>query len=156
MTTSSWTDHLEKYASVALAIFKYAALLRSSPPSKTTFDEISRIGNISFRFAERGKVDHYCTNLSGWLASPVPREKIVSTRYLLEQYNPDELSAAMQLLDPRKAAIGVTCKELPKDVTGTWDQTEPIYGTQYRQQKLSEEFIKEVSSGIQWSAQVRQ
>ncbi|KAK8849760.1 hypothetical protein IAR55_005095 [Kwoniella newhampshirensis] len=140
-------DGLVHYRDVALAIFKYISLLRSQPPSSEAFNEIKAISEISFRFAERGRTSTYCSSLSSWLQTPVPREKIVSSKWLVEEFKSDELSAALQLLDPRRAAIGVTCKELPKDVEGTFDKTEPIYGTEYTRVKFSEDFLREAMAG---------
>lgn len=138
-------EGLEHYQDVALAIFKYTSLLRSTPPSKDTFEEIKAIADISFRYAERGKAMSYANGLSSYLQSPVPREKVISSKWVIEEFKQDELNAALQLLDPRKATIGVTCRDLPKDVQGGYDKTEPIYGTQYKSVKLSEAFLKEVS-----------
>ncbi|WVF68403.1 hypothetical protein IAT40_003168 [Kwoniella sp. CBS 6097] len=140
-------EGLAHYKDVALAIFKYISLLRSQPPSEEAFNEIKAISEISFRFAERGRVSSYCASLSGFMQSPVPREKVISSKWLVEEYRKDELQAALQLLDPRRATIGVTCKELPKDVEGTFDQKEAIYGTEYKRVKFDEEFLKEAMAG---------
>ncbi|WVQ84726.1 hypothetical protein IAT38_006883 [Cryptococcus sp. DSM 104549] len=140
-------DGLQHYRDVALVIFKYIALLRSQPPALDAFNEIKAIADISFKFAERGRTSHYCTNMSSWLQSPVPREKLVSSKWLIEEYREDDLSKAIQLLDPRRANVSVTCKELPGSVEGTWDGKERIYGTEYKQIKLDEEFMKEAISG---------
>ncbi len=128
-------------------MFKYIALLRSQPPSRTIFNEMKQIGDISFRFAERGRTADYVSGLSGWMQEPVPREKIVSSKYTLEAFNEDELAAGLMLLDPRRATMGVISQTLPKDVAaeGSWDKVEPIYGTQYTQRRLSDDFIREVS-----------
>ncbi|WVO15036.1 hypothetical protein L204_102679 [Cryptococcus depauperatus] len=140
-------DGLEHYRDVALVIFKYISLLRSQPPSTEAFNEIKSIADISFRFAERGRTSSYCTNLSSWLQTPVPREKIISSKWLVEEYNEKELSSALQLLDPRRANIGVTCRELPKGTEGSWDNKEPVYGTEFKKVKFDEEFLKEAMSG---------
>ncbi|WVR07976.1 hypothetical protein IAU60_005019 [Kwoniella sp. DSM 27419] len=140
-------EGLEHYKEVALAIFKYISLLRSQPPSEEAFNEIKAISEISFRFAERGRVSSYCASLSGMMQSPVPREKIVSSKWLVEEYKRDELEAALQLLDPRRAYIGVTCRELPKSVEGTFDQKEAIYQTEYKRVKFDQEFLKEAMAG---------
>ena len=126
-------------------MFKYISLLRSQPPSSAIFNEIKAIAEISFRFAERSKNHSYCTSLSNWMQHPVPRDKIVSSGSLLEDFRPDELAAALHLLDPRLATIGVTSRELPPGVEGTFDKTEPIYGTEYKQIRITDEFMKEVS-----------
>nr|XP_019043437.1 insulysin [Kwoniella bestiolae CBS 10118]OCF22367.1 insulysin [Kwoniella bestiolae CBS 10118] len=140
-------EGLAHHKDVALVIFKYISLLRSKPPSEEAFNEIKAIADISFKFAERGKTSSYCASLSGFMQSPVPREKIVSAKWLVEEYKQDELEAALQLLDPRRSTIGITCKELPKDVLeskGDFDQKEAIYGTEYKRVKYDEEFLKEV------------
>lgn len=139
-------EGLEHYQDVALAIFKYTSLLRSQPPSREAFEEIKAIADISFRYAERGKAVGYANGLSTYLQAPVPREKVVSSKWVIEEFRQDELEATLQLLDPRKATIGVTCREIPKDVQGDFDQNEPIYGTPYKTVKLSEAFLKEVRS----------
>lgn len=138
-------DIPEHWKDVALSIFKYISLLRSQPPSSTVFNEIKAIADISFRFAERSKTDRYVTGLSTSMQHPVPREKIVSAGSLFEDFRADELAAALQLLDPRRATIGVTSRELPPGVEGTYDRTEPIYGTEYKQMRLGDDFYKEVS-----------
>ncbi|WVQ84725.1 hypothetical protein IAT38_006882 [Cryptococcus sp. DSM 104549] len=140
-------DGLQHYRDVALAIFKYTALLRSQPPSLDAFNEVKAIADISFKFAERGPTSGYCIGMSSWLQSPVPREKIVSSKWLFEEFREDELSKALQLLDPRRARVNVTCKELPTNVEGTWDGVEKIYGTEYKQIKLDEAFMEEAISG---------
>ncbi|RXK37995.1 insulysin [Tremella mesenterica] len=145
-------EGLEHYEETAMAIFKYFTLLRSQPPSKEAFDEIKAIADITFRFAERQRVGSYVNHLADWMTRPVPREKIVSSAYLVEEYQPDEITAALNLLDPRKALIGVTCRELPKGVEGSFDQKEPIYGTEYKTIKLSDKFLQEAMGGKPVSA----
>lgn len=105
------------------------------------------MSEISFRFAEKHKPDTYCTDLSGGMQDPVPREKLVGAKWLIEEFRPDELESTLVYLDPRKAAIGVTSRELPKDVGGTFDLKEPIYGTEYKAIRADEEFLKEAMSG---------
>lgn len=125
-----------------MAIFKYISLLRSQPPNSTIFNELKTMADISFRFAEKHRPDSYCTELTGSMQEPVPRDKIVSAKYVVEEFRPDEVVAALKLLDPRKATVGVTCREIPGDIA--YDQKEPIYGTEYHQEKLGEDFLKEV------------
>lgn len=106
------------------------------------------MADISFRFAEKHRPDDYCTELTGGMQEPVPRDRIVSSKYVMEKWNPDEVVATLQLLDPRRAAIGLTCKEVPADVGGDFDLKEPIYGTEYKQTRLSDEFLRDVSGSI--------
>jgi secreted Zn-dependent insulinase-like peptidase len=84
--------------------------------------------------------------LATWMQSPVPREKILTAKYLLEDFKYDELAASLQMLDPRRATVAVICRELPKNAGLTFDKKEPIYGTDYCEKRLSPEFMKEVSN----------
>jgi hypothetical protein len=84
--------------------------------------------------------------LATWMQSPVPREKILTAKYLLEDFKYDELAASLQMLDPRRATVAVICRELPKNAGVTFDKKEPIYGTDYCEKRLSPEFMKEVST----------
>ena len=80
------------------------------------------------------------------MQSPVPREKILTAKYLLEDFKYDELAASLQMLDPRRATVAVICRELPKNAGVTFDKKEPIYGTDYCEKRFSPEFMKEVST----------
>ena len=78
------------------------------------------------------------------MQNPVPREKIVSAGSQLEEFRADELAGALHLLDPGRAHLGITSRELPPDVKGAYDRTEPIYGTEYMQIPMDEKLIQEV------------
>lgn len=126
-----------------MTIYKYIHLLRSVPPQEHVFKEIKALSDIGFRFVERGHASSYASELSTQLQQPVPREKIISSQWLIERFDPEELKDAVQLLDIRRSVITVTAKNMPADV-GPLDKAEPVYGTKYRRDKIPEEFIKEV------------
>ncbi|KAL1412548.1 metalloprotease [Vanrija albida] len=140
-------EGLEHWKDVALAVFKYISLLRSVAPSETAFDEMRKLSQIGFKFAERGKTRNYVTQLSGWLQAPVPRDQIVSSNYLLGDWDESLVSSVYSLFDPRSAVLGVTSQELPKNVPASFDKKETIYGTQYHQEKLDDAFYKEAIAG---------
>ena len=104
------------------------------------------MSDISFKYAEKAKNGQYVTAVSNMMQKPFPREKVIAGGSLLEEFREDEIVAAIQCLDPRKAVIGVTARELPAGIEGTFDLTEPIYGTEYKQVKVPEELLREVSS----------
>ncbi|KAL7425090.1 metalloprotease [Cryptotrichosporon argae] len=140
-------DGLEHWRDVALAVFNSIRVLTKEPPSEQVYNEIKRMSEISFRFAERGRTQDYAMMLAAWIGTPVPREKIISSKHLLESFDPAPISAVFDLLDPRKALIGVTSRELPQNVEGSFDKTEPIYGTEYTRRKLDAEFLRAATTG---------
>ncbi|ORX37612.1 Metalloenzyme, LuxS/M16 peptidase-like protein [Kockovaella imperatae] len=138
---------LQHWKDVSLAIYKYINLLRSQRPSEEIFNEIKAMAEISFRFAEKAKNGRYATAVSNWMQKPLPRDKILSGGARLEEFREDEIIAAIQCLDPRTSVIGITGRELPADVEGSFNLTEPIYGTEYKMMKLDKAFMKEAMSG---------
>lgn len=140
-------DGLEHWKDVLLAVYKYFELLRNAPPPETAFKEISQLADISFRFLDRGQTVNYVTGLSTWMQDPVERDEIVSGKYLYGKFDPVTVQKVFQLLDPRQANVRIGARELPKNVEGTFNLTEPIYGTEYLQQRLPEEFLKEATNG---------
>jgi insulysin len=126
-----------------MTIYKYIHLLRGTPPQEHVFEEIKALSDIGFRFVERGHASSYASDLSTQLQQPVPREKIISSQWLVERFDAQELKDAVQLLDIRRSTITVTAKTLPSNV-GPLENKEPVYGTKYRSDKMPEEFIKEV------------
>lgn len=140
-------DGLEHWKDVSLAVYKYFTLLRESPVPETAFKEVSQLADISYRYADRGKTRDYVCSLSTWMQDPVERNEIVSSKYIYGDFDAGILKKCFELLDPRQASIGVCAQELPKDVSGTFDKTEPIYGTEYLQQRLPEEFLAAATSG---------
>lgn len=151
VTVDLTAEGLVHYKDVAMTIYKYIHLLRGVPPQEHVFQEIKALSDIGFRFVERGHASSYASELSTQLQQPVPREKIISSQWLVERFDPEELKEAVQLLDIRRSVITVTAKTMPADV-GALDKAEPVYGTKYRRDKMPEEFIKEVSrSGHLWT-----
>lgn len=142
-------DGVEHWKDVSLAVFKYFTLLRNAPASETAvaFKEVSQLADISYRYADRGKTRDYVCSLSTWMQDPVQRNEIVSAKYLYGDFDGATLKKCFELLDPRQAAIGICAQVLPKNVEGTFNETEPIYGTEYLQQRLPEEFLASATSG---------
>lgn len=85
--------------------------------------------------------------LTGWMQHPVEREEIVSSNWLLGEWDEELVAKSFQLLDPRQCTVGILSKELPKDVSGTYDSKEAIYGTEYHRERLPETFLAEATAG---------
>lgn len=131
------------YPQVAISVFKYISLLRDTPPQVYLFDDIKNLSALKFRFFEPRPASAYASELSKQMQQPVPRENIISSQILVERFDPDGISNALQMLDVEKCVIAVTAKDLPKEV-GELHQVEPVYGTKYKVTSMSQEFIDEV------------
>ncbi|KAJ9094236.1 hypothetical protein QFC21_006062 [Naganishia friedmannii] len=146
VTLDLTAEGLVHYKDVAMTIYKYIHLLRGTEPQEHAFQEIKALSDIGFRFVERGHASSYASDLSTQLQQPVPREKIISSQWLIDRFDAQELKDAVELLDIRRSTITVTAKTLPSDV-GPLENKEPVYGTKYRSDKMPEEFITEALHG---------
>jgi insulysin len=105
---------IANYEKVAQAVYKYIHLLKSQPPSEEAFNEIKALAEIGFRFVERGGASSYVSDLARQLHQPVPREKIISSQWLVEEFDAEEIRRSLDLLDPRRSNIAVSARKLPR------------------------------------------
>lgn len=134
------------YEKVAQAVYKYIHLLRTSKPSEAIFNEIKALADIDFRFVEKGHASSYVSDLARQLHQPVPRDKVISSQWLVEEFDEAGTAKLLAQLDVRNSNIAISGKVLPPGI-GDFDRTEPIYGTRYRKEKMSQEFIDEALNG---------
>lgn len=133
-------DHAAHYQEVIIAVYRYIALLRNQPPDKRAFDEIKALSDIEFRFYEPTHGSEYASEIAKGLQAPVPREVAISGRWLLNRFDASAIVEALERLDIRHGNVAVTAKVMPPAV-GPLDQTEPVYGTRYRKDKMPAEII---------------
>ena len=135
------------YEKVAQAVYKYLHLLKSQSPSEEAFNEIKALAEIGFRFVEKGGASSYVSDLARQLHQPVPREKIISSQWLVEEFDAAETARSLEFLDVRKSNIAVSAQKLPPSVEGSFDLSEPIYETKYKRIEMSQSFIDEALNG---------
>lgn len=135
---------LVHYKYVAMTMCKYIELLRHTPPDKRIFQELKTLRDIRFRFAERSRPAAYVSEVAKWLQQPTPREKVISSQFLVERFGSQEISTLVGLLDVKRSLTVVTAKSMPLDV-GPFHRTEPVFGTRYRVDKMPADFMKSVS-----------
>ncbi|KAJ9114089.1 hypothetical protein QFC22_005909 [Naganishia vaughanmartiniae] len=138
-------EGLANHRQVAISVFKYISLLRSTPPQEYLFNDIKSLSALKFRFLEPRPASSYASELSKQMQQPVPREKIISSQILVERFHPVGVRNVLQMLDVEKCVIAVTAKDLPESV-GRLDQVEPVYGTKYKVNSMSREFLDEALS----------
>lgn len=133
------------YRNIVLVIYKYIDLLRCTPPQERVFQELKTLSDIRFQFLERSKPAAYVSAVARWLQQPRPREKIISSQYVIERFDPDEISLLTGLLDIGQSFIVITSKSMPEAI-GPLDQVEPVFGTKYRLERIPEDLMKLVNS----------
>lgn len=146
MKVNTRADHLpEHYEDVVKIIASYIQLLRSTPPQRWIFEEIKAISEIHFQFVERCQPSDYVSDLASRLQEPIPREKIISSQWITERFDPDAIESSLRMLDIKRSVVIITAKTMPPG-TELLDEVEPVFGTQFRREKMSERLLDAVRS----------
>ncbi|KAI0362448.1 insulin-degrading enzyme [Trametes cingulata] len=147
----------EQYETLILSVFKYISMLRSSNFPAWYQRERSLISATRFRFAEKRRPDDYAVWVSEHMAWPVPRDLIISAPQLVQEWDEsDPVNGGeremREILDTltveRSRTVLMAQAEEFERVRGKdlkWEN-EPWYGTPYRVERLSEEFLRKASA----------
>ncbi|KAI0372962.1 insulin-degrading enzyme [Pilatotrama ljubarskyi] len=147
----------EQYEQLILAVFKYISMLRSSDFPAWYQRERSLISATRFRFAEKRRPDDYAVWVSEHMAWPVPPDLIISAPQLVQEWDEGdpvnggerEMREILNTLTvERSRTVLMAQAEEHERVRGKdlkWEN-EPWYGTPYRVERLSEEFLQKASA----------
>ncbi|KAI0780630.1 insulin-degrading enzyme [Trametes elegans] len=146
----------EQYETLILSVFKYISMLRASEFPAWYQRERSLISATRFRFAEKRRPDDYAVWVSEHMAWPVPRDQILTAPQLVQEWDENDPvnggeREMREILDSlqveRSRAVLMAKAEEYERVKGKdlqWEQ-EPWYGTPYRVERLSEEFVRKAN-----------
>ncbi|XP_076142122.1 insulin-degrading enzyme isoform X2 [Alosa pseudoharengus] len=118
-------------------MFQYIQKLRTEGPQEWVFQECKDLNNVAFRFKDKERPRGYTSKVAG-LLHYYPLEEILAAEYLLEDFRPDLIQMVLDKLLPENVRVAVVSKSFE----GQTDKTEEWYGTQYKQEAISEEVIK--------------
>ncbi len=147
---------VENYEALVRYIFKYIALLKASEFPAWQQRERTLICATRFRFAEKRRPDDYAVWVSEHMAWPVPRELVLSAPQLVEEWNLNDLQNGgekemREILDSltieQSRTVLMAKAEEHERVRGKdliWEK-EPWYGTPYRVERFSEDFVKKAN-----------
>ncbi|POS84570.1 hypothetical protein EPUL_004076 [Erysiphe pulchra] len=133
-------DGLQNYQEIVKIIFQYISLLNETEPQNWIHDEQNEIGEMLFNFNEKWPAIKYTSLISRILQTPVPREWLISNRYIVQKFDPDIIKTYLSYLRPDNFRIILTTQK----VDGTWDKKEKWYGTEYAIKKIPSDFLFEI------------
>ncbi|CAG8740860.1 38984_t:CDS:10 [Gigaspora margarita] len=129
--TESGLDH---YKDVVKVLFQYIKMLKQISIQEWCFREVQSLAEISFRFKEKSAPAGYASNLA-------TRDCIISGSHLIREYNPQLIAEGLECLDWDNFVLTLVSPSF----TGL-DQKEMWYGTEYKVEPLSKEFIEELQN----------
>lgn len=110
---------------------------------------MSSLASLSFEFVEKSSSpSDDASELATQLSGPYPKNWVLSQPYLMREFDEGAVRGTLEVLvDVGKCKMLVAAQALPKGVEqrGSWDRKEAIYGTEFRIEKFSDEFVKAVS-----------
>ncbi|XP_014863501.1 PREDICTED: insulin-degrading enzyme isoform X2 [Poecilia mexicana] len=118
-------------------MFQYVQKLRTEGPQEWVFDECKDLSKVAFRFKDKERPRGYTSKVAG-LLHYYPLEEVLAAEYLLEDFRPDLIEMVLDKLRPENVRVAVVSKSFE----GQTDRTEEWYGTQYKQEAISEESIQ--------------
>ncbi|XP_006630449.2 insulin-degrading enzyme isoform X1 [Lepisosteus oculatus] len=122
---------------IILHMFQYIQKLRTEGPQEWVFQECKDLNTVAFRFKDKERPRGYTSKIAG-LLHYYPLEEVLAAEYLLEDFRPDLIDMVLDKLRPENVRVAVVSKSFE----GQTDKTEEWYGTQYKQEAISDEVIK--------------
>ncbi|CAM5157075.1 unnamed protein product [Natator depressus] len=122
---------------IILHMFQYIQKLRTEGPQEWVFQECKDLNAVAFRFKDKERPRGYTSKLGGILHY-YPIEEVLAAEYLLEEFRPDLIEMVLDKLRPENVRVAIVSKSFE----GKTDRTEEWYGTQYKQEAISDEVIK--------------
>ena len=115
---------LKRYTNVIERVFQYLRLLREKSLPRDIYEEVRRMAEIDYRFAEKTGGTRL-VNMFSLLMQIYPLRSVESSPFLISDYRPRLFDSMLFRLIPENMLALLAARELETD------QTENYYGTEY-------------------------
>ncbi|CAF4248358.1 unnamed protein product, partial [Adineta steineri] len=131
-------EGLSRWEEIIYIVYQYITMLRKEGPKEWIFDERKNFNAVRFQFREKERPNYFVRNLAGRMRD-YPLTECLSGDYEIREFRPDLIIEELnEYLIPSKMRVFLLSKEFTSIAT----ETEKWFGTQYKQEYLSEELIK--------------
>jgi insulysin len=138
-------EGLKRYKEVIKLVFQYVGLMRDQPPQKWVVKEQMRISEVEFRFKPKRPPSQTTSDLAGIMQGPYDRKMLLSGPDVIKKFDAKLISEAMSYLRPDNFRMTIVSQDFP----GGWDQKEKWYGTEYKDEKIPEDFLTEIREAFE-------
>ncbi|KAF2734338.1 LuxS/MPP-like metallohydrolase [Polyplosphaeria fusca] len=138
-------DGLKHYKEIIKIIFQYIAMIREKPPQEWVVDEQIRISEVDFRFKQKSPPSRTTSALASVMQKPYDRKMLLSGPAVIRKFDKEAISEAMTYLRPDNFRIVVVDQKFP----GDWNAKEKWYGTEYKTEKIPEDFVVEIKHAFE-------
>jgi insulysin len=144
-------DGMNHYQEIIKIIFQYISLLRETPPQEWIFEEQRGMAEVEFKFKQKTPASKFTSKISAVMQKPLPREFLLSGHSKLRKFDPAAIKEALSYLRPDNFRIAVVSQKFP----GDWNKKEKWYGTEYKNEKIPEDFLAEIRNAAASNATKR-
>lgn len=131
---------MKHYKEIVKVFFEYVALLKESPPQEWIFDELKEMADVDFKFKQKTPASRFTSKISSVMQKPLPRQWLLSGQSRLRKFAPKLIEQALECLRPDNFRMTIVSREYP----GDWNQKEKWYGTEYKAEKIPQDFLAEL------------
>ncbi|KAJ5621076.1 hypothetical protein N7510_005060 [Penicillium lagena] len=143
-------EGLKQYQEVAKVVFEYISMIKEREPEQWIFDEMKNLAEVDFRFKQKTPASRFTSQLSSVMQKPLRREWLLSGS-LLRRFDPTLIKKALSYLRADNFRLIIVSQEFP----GTWDQKEKWYGTEYKVEKIPQDFLSGIQKALESTAASR-
>ncbi|KAJ9111500.1 hypothetical protein QFC22_006527 [Naganishia vaughanmartiniae] len=136
-------EGFEHYDDVSLVVFEYISMLQQTPIPEALVREFQTLALHQFIFSERTDEVSYVMDLSSRLHLPIPREKLVSSKWLVEGVDTQAFTDLANSLTFDSCIAAVLGRDAAV-TTGFKVREEPVFQTEFSVIEDSERFTMQV------------
>ncbi|KAK4939060.1 metalloprotease, partial [Elasticomyces elasticus] len=141
----------EHYRDVIKVLFQYIAMIKEDPPHEWIVEEMKRLAEVDFKFRQKIPASRTTSHLSGVMQKPLPRDWLLSGQSLIREFNPEAIKRGLSHLRPDNFRLTLVSPDFP----GDWNQKEQWYGTEYKYERIPQDFMSELVKASRASASER-
>ncbi|CAI2355411.1 unnamed protein product [Caenorhabditis sp. 36 PRJEB53466] len=138
------TEGLDHVEDIVQLVFNYIGLLQSTGPQKWVFEELAELSSVKFLFKDKETPINMATNVASSLQY-IPFDDILSSKYLLTKYDPDQIKQLLATLTPKNMSYRVVSQKFKGQDGNT---TEPVYGTEIRVTDIDKDVMNKFEKAL--------
>lgn len=135
-------EGLKNYQEIVKVFFQYISMLKETPPQEWIFEENKKLAEIEFKFKQKSPASKFTSRTSAVMQLPLPREWLLSGDSRLRKFEPELIQKGLSYLRPDNFKLNIVSQSFP----GGWDKKEKWYGTEYKSEKIPQEFMREITT----------
>lgn len=144
-------EGLQNYKEVVKVFFQYVSLLRETPPHQWIFEEQKGLADVDFKFKQKTPASRFTSKISSVMQKPLPREWLLSGHSRLRKFDPELIKQGIDRIRPDNFRMTLVSRDFP----GDWDMKEKWYGTEYKYERIPDDFMNEIKQAASIPADQR-